>query len=294
MKKLITLSLLISIAFQLQAQLLWKISGNGLEKPSYIIGTHHLIPLSFKDSIAGLPQALDATTQVYGEVVMSEMMSPAFMQTMQQAMILPGDTTLQHLFTPEEYETIGQVVKEHLMVDLAMLNKLKPAALTQQISVMLCMKDIPNFNPQELFDLYFQQQALQNNKKVGGLETPQSQLDLFFKRASLQRQATLLTCLATNTERAMEQHRRLLALYKAQDLKGALALMEERDNTSCDPIPGEMEAMLDNRNQAWVKIMPDIMQEAPTLFVVGAGHLPGANGVLTLLEKSGYTVEPVN
>jgi len=26
-----------------QAQLLWKVSGNGLSKPSYLFGTHHLI-----------------------------------------------------------------------------------------------------------------------------------------------------------------------------------------------------------------------------------------------------------
>ena len=44
-----------------------------------------------------------------------------------------------------------------------------------------------------------------------------------------------------------------------------LQLMEERDGNSCDPLPGEMEAMLDNRNKAWVEKMPAIMTEAPTL-----------------------------
>ena len=37
--------------------------------------------------------------------------------------------------------------------------------------------------------------------------------------------------------------------------------------------------------------MPAIMTEAPTLFVVGAGHLPGDNGVLNLLKQQGYTIE---
>ena len=54
-----------------------------------------------------------------------------------------------------------------------------------------------------------------------------------------------------------------------------------------------MEALLDNRNKAWIEKMPAIMKDAPTLFVVGAGHLPGSNGVLKLLKQQGYTVEPM-
>ena len=76
-----------------------------------------------------------------------------------------------------------------------------------------------------------------------------------------------------------------------EDLDAMLQLMEERDGNSCDPLPGEMEALLDNRNKAWVEKMPTIMTEAPTLFVVGAGHLPGSNGVLNLLKGQGYTIE---
>ena len=86
----------------------------------------------------------------------------------------------------------------------------------------------------------------------------------------------------------LNEHREV---FEKQDLDAMLQLMEERDGNSCDPLPGEMEAMLDNRNKAWVEKMPAIMTEAPTLFVVGAGHLPGDNGVLNLLKQQGYTIE---
>ena len=67
-----TLGILFLCCFTLSvnAQLLWKISGNGLKEPSYIMGTHHLAPLSIKDSIQGLQAALDQTQQVYGELKM--------------------------------------------------------------------------------------------------------------------------------------------------------------------------------------------------------------------------------
>lgn len=293
MKKILGILLFIGIALNANAQLLWKISGNGQEKPSYILGTHHLVPLSIKDSIAGLPQAIDGTAQVYGEVVMSEAMSPEFMQTMQQSMMIAGDTTLQALFTPEQYEVVGKVVKENMMADIAMLAKLKPAAITQQLTVILCMKHLGGFNPQEQLDTYFQQQAIQNGKKVGGLETLQSQINVLFNSQTLQRQANLLYCLVSDIDKAMDQTKRLNEAYKAQKLDDMLKLMEERDGNSCDPLPGEMEALLDNRNKAWIEKMPAIIKDAPTLFVVGAGHLPGNNGVLNLLRQAGYNVEPM-
>ena len=43
--------------------LLWKISGNGLEHPSYIFGTHHLFPISFLDSVPGIKQAFASSRQ---------------------------------------------------------------------------------------------------------------------------------------------------------------------------------------------------------------------------------------
>ena len=173
----------------------------------------------------------------------------------------------------------------------AMLAQLKPAAINQQLVVLLYMKHTPGFNPQEQLDTYFQQQAGQQGKKVGGLETAQSQIDILFNSQTLQRQANLLYCAISDIEKGIEQSKRLIAAYEKQDLDAMLQLMEERDGNSCDPLPGEMEAMLDNRNKAWVEKMPAIMTEAPTLFVVGAGHLPGDNGVLNLLKQQGYTIE---
>ena len=60
---------------------------------------------------------------------------------------------------------------------------------------------------------------------------------------------------------------------------------------TCAATPEEEAALLDDRNHNWINMMPDMMAEKPTLFVVGAGHLCGEQGVLKLLEGLGYTVE---
>ena len=35
------------------------------------------------------------------------------------------------------------------------------------------------------------------------------------------------------------------------------------------------------------------MDQKPVFFAVGAGHLWGENGLISLLRKEGYTVEPL-
>ena len=83
------------ISMGAHAQLLWKISGKNLEKPSYVFGTHHVAPLSIVDSIPEMGTVISATEQVYGEIDMLSMQSS--MQQMAMAMMLPSDTTLLDL-----------------------------------------------------------------------------------------------------------------------------------------------------------------------------------------------------
>lgn len=293
MKKLLGIILLACITINIQAQLLWKISGNGLDKPSYILGTHHLAPLSIKDSIAGLPSAFDATTQVIGELKMAEMNTPAILQTMQRMMTTETDTTFKSLFTPEEYDMIAKHVKENLMFDVAMTPKIKPSFLQNNLVVVLYMKYASKFNPTEQLDGYFQKEAANKGKKIVALETPEFQFNLLYNGTSLKRQAEQLLCLLNNIEKAIDQAQRLTASYMNQDLNDLLKLSEERCGDQCDPLPGEMEMLVDNRNKTWGEKLPALIKAEPSFIVVGALHLPGENGLLNLLKKQGYTIEAV-
>ena len=165
MKRFLTLLLVVAATLGAQAQLLWKVSGNGLDKPSYLFGTYHLASLGIKDSIAALPQVQQDVQQVYGEVIMADMMKPETLMKMQQQMMLPADTTLKSLFSPEEFEVVTQAVKEYLQVDIALLDRMKPAALSQQLTVLFYLKHTPGYNPQEQLDASFQQDATKTGSR---------------------------------------------------------------------------------------------------------------------------------
>lgn len=281
------------------AQLLYKISGNGLTSPSYIFGTEHLAPVSFVDSVAGLRNAMAATQQVYGEVLMSEMTNMENMLKMQQAMMMPDGKLISDLLTSSQLSSLCEYMKEVLgemaespMVKQQML-RMKPSALTVSLQTALFAKRHPDFNFQDGLDKYFQDEALKANKTVGGLETIDDQINALFNITPLDRQTALLMCLVENKEDTERQTDNLVNAYMAQDLDGVQTVMDERNNNSCDPMPEEENILIYNRNANWMQKMPSLMSEKSTLFVVGAGHLPTDRGLLQLLRNAGYTVEGV-
>lgn len=293
MKKIIGALCFICIALSANAQLLWKVSGNGLEKSSYIFGTHHLASYRIMEKIEGLTTAFDETTRVVGELKMSDMQSPEAMQLMQQKMKMTGNQTIKDLFTDDEYAMVNKFVKENMQFDLAHIPKLKPAFITNNIVLLLYMKNVKGYDPKEQLDIYFQTKALEKGKAIHALETLEFQMNLLFDSMPVERQAEVLACMLSDVDKTLTDTQKLADAYMAQDLKTILELAQKKDGTKCDPLPGELEALVDNRNVVWMEKLPDMMKEESSFVVVGALHLVGDKGLIHLFKKAGYTIEPV-
>ena len=282
------------------AQLLYKISGKNLTAPSYIIGTHHLANVGFVNKIAGVKDALTNTEQVYGEVRWDDMTNPDSLKVMQAAMMLPDGQSLKTVLSAEQYKKLDAVITQMMGVGLsnpqvgAQMGKMSPAALSTQLQVLMFMqKHMGEYDPSSTFDQYFQAQAKHNNEPVGGLETLAFQTNLLYKGSDMKRQVEQLMCLLDNQEFYEQMMESMTDAFYAQDLDALKAAMDKKLGGTCDSTPEELAQLIDNRNADWAKKMPAIMAAKPTFFVVGAGHLPGAKGVLQLLKDAGYTVEAV-
>lgn len=282
------------------AQLLYKISGKDLTAPSYIIGTHHLANVGFVNKIAGVKDALTSTEQVYGEVRWDDMTNPDSLKVVQAAMMLPDGQSLKTVLSAEQYKKLDAVITQMMGVGLsnpqvgAQMGKMSPAALSTQLQVLMFMqKHMGEYDPSSTFDQYFQAQAKHNNEPVGGLETLAFQTNLLYKGSDMKRQVEQLMCLLDNQEFYEQMMESMTDAFYAQDLDALKAAMDKKLGGTCDSTPEELAQLIDNRNADWAKKMPAIMDAKPTFFVVGAGHLPGAKGVLQLLKDAGYTVEAV-
>lgn len=300
MRRISTIVMLLTAVFaSVNAQLLYKVSSGSLQKPSYIVGTYHLASANFADSIAGMREAMAQTEQVYGELDMQQMMSAEGGQKLMQAMMLPDGKTLKDILSSEEQGRLNAFMTKLIGTDMTnpmveqQMGRMTPQALTTQFTMLMYMKHSSGFNPANLIDSYFQQEAMKAGKTVKGLETIDFQIKTLFQGMSLERQKQLLMCLVDNADYYDGETQRLSEAYFAQDLAKVKALMDEKQDTACDSTPAESEALIDSRNADWLTKMPAIMADKATLFAVGAGHLPGDKGVINLLRGAGYTVEPV-
>lgn len=282
------------------AQLLYRISGKDLTKPSYVIGTHHLANVGFAEKVPGLKDALTETEQVYGELKWDDLTNPDSMRIMKESMMLKDGKTLKDVLSAEAYKKVDNYLKKTMGVGLshpqvaAQMGKLTPAALTNQLTVLMYMqRHMGEFDPTSTFDQYFQAQAQKNNEPVGGLETISFQTGIVFNSKTIDRQAEELICLIDHEELNADLMDEMTEAFYAQNLDALKKVMDTKINDKCDPTPEESARLIDNRNADWAAKMPDIMKARPTFFAVGAGHLPGDKGLLKLLRDAGYTVEAV-
>ena len=301
MKKVLTTMLVFALtSMTASAQLLYKISGNGLEKPSYIIGTHHLANVGFVNQINGVTEALTETDQVYGELVWDTMTNIDSLKAVQNAMTLPAGKTIKDYLTPDEYKRLDAFMVAKMGTGLSnpmvasKMGNLTPMALVTQFQLLLYMtKHMGEFDPSSTFDQYFQAQAKKNGLPCGGLETLQKQIDVLYTGKPMSRQVEELMCFIDNENFNSQMMEDLTSAFYAQNLETLKQVMDRKLGGKCDSTPEEEDMLINNRNADWVAKMPGIMTSKPTFFAVGAAHLPGDKGVLQLLRNAGYTIEGV-
>lgn len=149
MKKiLITIAVLLLtlLAFAGEHQLLWKVSGNGLTRPSYILGSHHVAPASMINDIPGLKDAVAASDEVWGELS-KDQLDPSLMQAkMMQMSMAPADSTLSRMLTPSQHRLVDSILTAYMGVPdiIKEMEIMKPALITTTISAMQISKACPD------------------------------------------------------------------------------------------------------------------------------------------------------
>ena len=292
MKKIILSLATLIIALSGNAQILYKVSSNGAKGDSYVMGTHHLAPISIIDSIKGFNAAINSVDAVYGEIELSEMNSPASQQKMMMAAMAPTDSTLSKVFTKEQFDSIDNVIKKYSggQATLNMLEPMKPMLVGQQLTILMNLQVIPNFNPMQLLDSHVQTLGAQAGKGTFGLENIDFQINVLFGDP-ISKQAEDLLETIRKEEKMKSFSLDLYNAYMIQDIEKVRQLMIDPD---LGLEPEDEAKMLTNRNVNWVNQLKTILPQKSVFVCVGAGHLPGENGVLNLLRQAGYTITPVN
>lgn len=286
LSRVLTFILSIVFSYSVYAQrpahsLLYEVSGNGLKKPSYLFGTFHLLTESFVDSQKNVIKAFRSCKAVAGEVITDSMASPKVLEAMQ------ADTPINKLISDSSYDDLNDWMQELMGMDMTLFNNFSPMAVNAVLLNALYNKHFDPPAGEQLMDIYFQQLARKRKMNVYGLESIQTQIDALFE-TPLTQQAKHLEELVREKDSAVYQLRELMRLYRTADFDELSKMMYD-ESFSRD----EIEILVNDRNDAWVKKLPSMLSQQPTFVAVGAMHLAGENGLVEQLRKQGYTVKPL-
>jgi uncharacterized protein len=263
--------------------LLWKISGKGLERPSYLFGTIHMLCADDAVLSPNMKKAIRDADEIYLEVDLDNMME---MLSVMSKMKMNGDTTLQDLLSKEDYEKVKNYFEEKSsMIPFSMLETFKPIMAASTIE----QNELPCDNKTAM-EQVIMQEAKENDKDIKGLETMGYQAGLLDSIPyKLQAEQLLEYINGKRSASDDKEMKELMQAYNEQDLHKLEQLMLKSEAG----ISSFTDILLYNRNRNWVKKLNGLLPKKSLVIAVGAGHLPGDQGVINLLKKEGYTVEPV-
>ena len=136
-------------------------------------------------------------------------------------------------------------------------------------------------------DHYLSFQAKRLGKERKGLETPQEHVEVLAGMNDIESELLLLDSLVRGDKRR-DDFNRLRDAWKHGDTKTLWAEEQRERNLN----PGANVRLLDMRNVKWIpRIKAEMKSGKPTAIVVGAAHMLGKNGLVSLLEREGYKIE---
>ncbi len=272
----------------LEKSLLWEITSKEQIKPSYLFGTIHLIPTKDYFWTDKMEKAFQGCDVVVFELDMNEMNDMSKMLGMMQHLFMQGDTTLADLLTKSDYDKLAAKM-QNMGLPLFMFDRMKPFFLTTFLSDDFSVGNIQD-GAMKSYELELTEKANQSGKAVSGLETIEFQASIFDKIPYKEQAKMLSQMLNDSSDETQDiSLNQLVDLYKNQDIQRLLDYMQS-DQSGMDSFQDDL---VNTRNQQWIQPMTDKMNRQTVFFAVGAGHLPGEQGVIHLLRKQGYKVTPV-
>lgn len=262
-----------------EAGLLYSITGNGLPDTSYLYGTMHLIPAEHFKIDETLQQALEKSEGVVLEIDISDMSNPSWMQYLQ----LPEGKNLQQYTTDSIYAVLAKYFVDSIGVTLDQFNGFKPFFVQQ----MLMARNMPT--DMKSYDYYFYEWSHQQNKRIHALETVEEQIN-FLDQIPYEEQVNWLLESITNQAETDSLLFKMIEAYSNKDLLSLHRLMMK----SSPEFEQYAHLLITERNIKWVTLLPEWLKQQSLFIAVGAGHLPGENGLIQLLTKAGYSLTPMD
>lgn len=207
------------------------------------------------------------------------------MQRLLQYMELPeGERLVDHVGA-ERYAAVESAVVAY-GIPADRLQRMKPWAAMMTLS-------LPPPRTGLFLDFSLSLRAAGAGLEVVGLETLEEQLS-FLESMPLEEQLDLLDQALAEHDEVQAVHDRMVDTYLAGDLQALQAVAQaQMDELDPETRSWFMEQGIDARNRRMADNALPLLEAGCAFIAVGALHLPGEEGLLTLLREAGYRLEPL-
>ena len=276
--------------------LLWKVEGQGMEKPSYLFGTMHLGDKAVVTLHPAAEKAFGEATMVHTEVAL-DMASQ--MESLQGMMRDDGKTL---------DAAIGAELAERLDEELKLVNPAFNAAPFQVLRTWVIAYMLPYLEEQmagiKPLDLVLWERAVNEGKKTAGMQESKDQL-VGFNELSDEEQTLFLTTvldyMQRNREEGTDPIKEAIAIYLSGDADKVSALatdyLAELTGGKEAPLMEKLlKRILNDRDVIMADYIDATLKKNPEdvhFFAAGAGHYATKGGVPDKLVEKGYTVTRV-
>ncbi|WP_026751936.1 TraB/GumN family protein [Sediminibacterium sp. C3] len=259
------------------SSLLWEISGNGLARPSYLYGTFHMLCANDYTISEVIKQKLLGTRKLYLEV---DITKPGIQQELMMQMKLTETTLDKELGA--DFQQVDQAFQKITGISLNMFKQFKPFVSTSMLTLQTL--DCPDKIQTETI-----LSGIAKNAKIGieGLETVADQVAAI-NAQPLDSQLHAFKKMVLEFDFSKKEMRELVRVYQLNHTDSIYAYMKNQSMSN-----DFEQHMLIRRNRNWIPKMIAAIHDAPAFFAVGAGHLGGQEGVLSLLRDKGYQLKPL-
>lgn len=280
-KKLISLivCLLCVVTSTFAQSILWRVSGKNIQSPSYLYGIIHVQDervFCFDSTVSNALKTCDAFAM---EVLLDELN----MTGLRQSMMMPKGQLLSELLSKSDFALLDSLCKVKLGVSAIFMNSMKPFF----VGSALQQAELPK-GAENALDLHLLQKAREYGKACYGLEQYMDQIKALDAIDMKDQLAMLTEVIRDTANQSANEMEGILDAYLNFDLD---RMWEMSLDTS---LPKKFsKVLIYDRNVTMAKQFEKIAKKQTLFCAVGCAHLAGEKGVIALLRKKGYTVEPL-
>ncbi|WP_101341081.1 TraB/GumN family protein [Cereibacter azotoformans] len=273
----------------------WRATRDG--RQVVIAGTYHLADPRHAASLERLRPLIAEASALLVEAGPEEEARLKEAMARDPSLMISDGPTLPEVLSEEEWQTLSDALRAR-GVPPVLASKFQPWYASMTLALPPCAVEAAK-NPDGL-DRLAMRAAGDAGVPVRSLEPWNTVFDLFAELTPEEQLAMIRTALpledrvedlaVTLADRYFAGQSRLVWEYmriEAHDMPGYTPEAADAEFARME------QTLISRRNHGWLPVIEEAAAKGPVVVAVGALHLPGQEGVLELLDRAGYRIEPL-